>query len=189
MSAPKIRSVLSTLSRLSNWKYGFVFPLMEIFHVLDDCTNIFWWCREAVAVTTKIVVLCFNDVCQKWNTTFPLKQDLFFFFFYIMTASFSKRSIFSWFKTFLFLQLLLFFFFFAATLSVVEWPTVSLCRLIVFFADWLITLFYITVKTCKGRCFERTFGSCRCDRDCVKLGNCCLDYQETCIQPGKDGKH
>ncbi|XP_008945823.1 PREDICTED: ectonucleotide pyrophosphatase/phosphodiesterase family member 1-like, partial [Merops nubicus] len=38
-------------------------------------------------------------------------------------------------------------------------------------------------KTCKGRCFERTFGSCRCDRDCVKLGNCCLDYQETCIQP------
>lgn len=39
------------------------------------------------------------------------------------------------------------------------------------------------VKTCKGRCFERTFGSCRCDRDCVKLGNCCLDYQETCIQP------
>uniref|UniRef100_A0A8C9NAG7 Ectonucleotide pyrophosphatase/phosphodiesterase 1 n=1 Tax=Serinus canaria TaxID=9135 RepID=A0A8C9NAG7_SERCA len=39
------------------------------------------------------------------------------------------------------------------------------------------------VKTCKGRCFERTFGSCRCDKDCVKLGNCCLDYQETCIQP------
>uniref|UniRef100_A0A8C8SQ86 Ectonucleotide pyrophosphatase/phosphodiesterase 1 n=1 Tax=Pelusios castaneus TaxID=367368 RepID=A0A8C8SQ86_9SAUR len=39
------------------------------------------------------------------------------------------------------------------------------------------------VKTCKGRCFERTFGSCRCDRDCVKLGNCCLDYQETCIEP------
>ncbi|XP_068024023.1 ectonucleotide pyrophosphatase/phosphodiesterase family member 1 [Melanerpes formicivorus] len=39
------------------------------------------------------------------------------------------------------------------------------------------------VRTCKGRCFERTFGSCRCDRDCVKLGNCCLDYQETCIQP------
>ncbi|NXH20070.1 ENPP1 phosphodiesterase, partial [Bucco capensis] len=39
------------------------------------------------------------------------------------------------------------------------------------------------VKTCKGRCFERTFGSCRCDRDCVKLGNCCLDYEETCIQP------
>uniref|UniRef100_A0A8C3PNG4 Ectonucleotide pyrophosphatase/phosphodiesterase 1 n=1 Tax=Calidris pygmaea TaxID=425635 RepID=A0A8C3PNG4_9CHAR len=30
---------------------------------------------------------------------------------------------------------------------------------------------------------ERTFGSCRCDRDCVKLGNCCLDYQETCIEP------
>lgn len=119
----------------------------------------------------------------------PVKTGPFlFFFFYIMTASFSKRSIFSWFKTFLFLQLF-FFFFFAATLSVVEWPTVSLCRLIVFFADWLITLFYITVKTCKGRCFERTFGSCRCDRDCVKLGNCCLDYQETCIQPGKDGKH
>lgn len=44
------------------------------------------------------------------------------------------------------------------------------------------------MKTCKGRCFERTFGSCRCDRDCVELGNCCLDYQETCIQPGKDGK-
>ncbi|XP_006127349.2 ectonucleotide pyrophosphatase/phosphodiesterase family member 1 [Pelodiscus sinensis] len=39
------------------------------------------------------------------------------------------------------------------------------------------------VKTCKGRCFERTFGSCRCDRNCVELGNCCLDFQETCIQP------
>uniref|UniRef100_A0A493TCL8 Alkaline phosphodiesterase I n=1 Tax=Anas platyrhynchos platyrhynchos TaxID=8840 RepID=A0A493TCL8_ANAPP len=39
------------------------------------------------------------------------------------------------------------------------------------------------VKTCKGRCFERSFGSCRCDRDCVKHGNCCLDYQETCIEP------
>ncbi|XP_067402852.1 ectonucleotide pyrophosphatase/phosphodiesterase family member 1 [Emydura macquarii macquarii] len=39
------------------------------------------------------------------------------------------------------------------------------------------------VKTCKGRCFERTFGNCRCDRDCAKLGNCCLDFQEACIQP------
>ncbi|XP_019393602.1 PREDICTED: ectonucleotide pyrophosphatase/phosphodiesterase family member 1 [Crocodylus porosus] len=39
------------------------------------------------------------------------------------------------------------------------------------------------VKTCKGRCFERTFGSCRCDADCAKLGNCCLDFQETCIEP------
>nr|XP_048700491.1 ectonucleotide pyrophosphatase/phosphodiesterase family member 1 isoform X6 [Caretta caretta] len=39
------------------------------------------------------------------------------------------------------------------------------------------------VKTCKGRCFERTFGNCRCDRDCVKLGNCCLDFQEACVQP------
>uniref|UniRef100_A0ACB8GC33 Ectonucleotide pyrophosphatase phosphodiesterase n=1 Tax=Sphaerodactylus townsendi TaxID=933632 RepID=A0ACB8GC33_9SAUR len=39
------------------------------------------------------------------------------------------------------------------------------------------------VKTCKGRCFERTFGSCRCDSECVKLGNCCLDFQEACIEP------
>ncbi|CAI5770115.1 pyrophosphatase phosphodiesterase family member 1 [Podarcis lilfordi] len=40
------------------------------------------------------------------------------------------------------------------------------------------------VKTCKGRCYERTFGSCRCDKECVKLGNCCLDFQEACIEPG-----
>ncbi|ELW69426.1 Ectonucleotide pyrophosphatase/phosphodiesterase family member 1 [Tupaia chinensis] len=40
-----------------------------------------------------------------------------------------------------------------------------------------------TVKSCKGRCFERTFGNCRCDAACVDLGNCCLDYQETCIEP------
>nr|XP_023412724.1 ectonucleotide pyrophosphatase/phosphodiesterase family member 1 isoform X2 [Loxodonta africana] len=39
------------------------------------------------------------------------------------------------------------------------------------------------VKSCKGRCFERTFGNCRCDVACVGLGNCCLDYQETCIEP------
>uniref|UniRef100_A0A8C4LTZ2 Ectonucleotide pyrophosphatase/phosphodiesterase family member 1 n=1 Tax=Equus asinus asinus TaxID=83772 RepID=A0A8C4LTZ2_EQUAS len=39
------------------------------------------------------------------------------------------------------------------------------------------------VKSCKGRCFERTFGNCRCDSACVDLGNCCLDYQETCIEP------
>nr|ACE75810.1 ectonucleotide pyrophosphatase/phosphodiesterase 1 (predicted) [Sorex araneus] len=39
------------------------------------------------------------------------------------------------------------------------------------------------VKSCKGRCFERTFGNCRCDVACVTLGNCCLDYQETCIEP------
>uniref|UniRef100_A0A8D0QFW7 SMB domain-containing protein n=1 Tax=Sus scrofa TaxID=9823 RepID=A0A8D0QFW7_PIG len=39
------------------------------------------------------------------------------------------------------------------------------------------------VKSCKGRCFERTFGNCRCDVACVDLGNCCLDYQETCIAP------
>ncbi|KAF0875524.1 ENPP1 phosphodiesterase, partial [Crocuta crocuta] len=39
------------------------------------------------------------------------------------------------------------------------------------------------VKSCKGRCFERTFGNCRCDVACVDLGNCCLDYQETCIEP------
>ncbi|XP_004422383.1 PREDICTED: ectonucleotide pyrophosphatase/phosphodiesterase family member 1 [Ceratotherium simum simum] len=39
------------------------------------------------------------------------------------------------------------------------------------------------VKSCKGRCFERTFGNCRCDAACVDLGNCCLDYQETCIEP------
>ncbi|EMP33518.1 Ectonucleotide pyrophosphatase/phosphodiesterase family member 1, partial [Chelonia mydas] len=45
------------------------------------------------------------------------------------------------------------------------------------------------VKTCKGRCFERTFGNCRCDRDCVKLGNCCLDFQEACIQPEKCGTY
>uniref|UniRef100_A0A452FZJ0 Alkaline phosphodiesterase I n=1 Tax=Capra hircus TaxID=9925 RepID=A0A452FZJ0_CAPHI len=39
------------------------------------------------------------------------------------------------------------------------------------------------IKSCKGRCFERTFGNCRCDVACVDLGNCCLDYQETCIEP------
>ncbi|KAB0398502.1 hypothetical protein E2I00_014621, partial [Balaenoptera physalus] len=39
------------------------------------------------------------------------------------------------------------------------------------------------VKSCKGRCFERTFGNCRCDVACADLGNCCLDYQETCIEP------
>uniref|UniRef100_A0A8D0B759 Ectonucleotide pyrophosphatase/phosphodiesterase 1 n=1 Tax=Salvator merianae TaxID=96440 RepID=A0A8D0B759_SALMN len=39
------------------------------------------------------------------------------------------------------------------------------------------------IKTCKGRCYERTFGSCRCDSDCVKLGNCCLDFQDACIEP------
>lgn len=43
-----------------------------------------------------------------------------------------------------------------------------------------------SVKSCKGRCFERTFGNCRCDVACVDLGNCCLDYQETCIEPGKN---
>uniref|UniRef100_A0A8C9UJG0 SMB domain-containing protein n=1 Tax=Spermophilus dauricus TaxID=99837 RepID=A0A8C9UJG0_SPEDA len=43
-----------------------------------------------------------------------------------------------------------------------------------------------SVKSCKGRCFERTFGNCRCDAACVDLGNCCLDYQETCIEPEKD---
>lgn len=41
------------------------------------------------------------------------------------------------------------------------------------------------VKTCKNRCFERKFGSCRCDSACVELGNCCLDYQEVCIMPAK----
>ncbi|XP_004846055.1 ectonucleotide pyrophosphatase/phosphodiesterase family member 1 isoform X1 [Heterocephalus glaber] len=39
------------------------------------------------------------------------------------------------------------------------------------------------VKSCKGRCFERTFGNCRCDAACVDFGNCCLDYQETCLDP------
>uniref|UniRef100_A0A8C6V2H9 Alkaline phosphodiesterase I n=1 Tax=Naja naja TaxID=35670 RepID=A0A8C6V2H9_NAJNA len=39
------------------------------------------------------------------------------------------------------------------------------------------------VKTCKGRCYERTFGSCRCDKECVELGNCCLDFQEACTEP------
>ncbi|XP_003468512.3 ectonucleotide pyrophosphatase/phosphodiesterase family member 1 [Cavia porcellus] len=39
------------------------------------------------------------------------------------------------------------------------------------------------VKSCKGRCFERTFGNCRCDSACVDFGNCCLDYQETCLEP------
>ncbi|GAB1294988.1 Ectonucleotide pyrophosphatase/phosphodiesterase family member 1 [Apodemus speciosus] len=39
------------------------------------------------------------------------------------------------------------------------------------------------VKSCKGRCFERTFGNCRCDAACVTLGNCCLDFQETCVEP------
>ncbi|KAL1770347.1 ectonucleotide pyrophosphatase/phosphodiesterase family member 1 isoform X1 [Sigmodon hispidus] len=39
------------------------------------------------------------------------------------------------------------------------------------------------VKSCKGRCYERTFGNCRCDEACVALGNCCLDFQETCVEP------
>lgn len=39
------------------------------------------------------------------------------------------------------------------------------------------------VRSCKGRCFERTFGNCRCDAACVSLGNCCLDFQEMCIEP------
>ncbi|XP_030052411.1 ectonucleotide pyrophosphatase/phosphodiesterase family member 1 [Microcaecilia unicolor] len=39
------------------------------------------------------------------------------------------------------------------------------------------------VKSCKNRCFERKFGSCRCDSACVELGNCCLDYQDMCISP------
>ncbi|KAG8444562.1 hypothetical protein GDO86_009646 [Hymenochirus boettgeri] len=39
------------------------------------------------------------------------------------------------------------------------------------------------VTSCKSRCFERKFGSCRCDSACVELGNCCLDYQDVCIQP------
>ncbi|XP_068087676.1 ectonucleotide pyrophosphatase/phosphodiesterase family member 1 [Hyperolius riggenbachi] len=39
------------------------------------------------------------------------------------------------------------------------------------------------VNSCKNRCFERKFGSCRCDAACVELGNCCLDYQDICIEP------
>ncbi|KAL7987762.1 hypothetical protein Chor_006681 [Crotalus horridus] len=39
------------------------------------------------------------------------------------------------------------------------------------------------VKTCKGRCYERTFGTCRCDKECIELGNCCLDFQEACTEP------
>ncbi|XP_008820365.1 ectonucleotide pyrophosphatase/phosphodiesterase family member 1 [Nannospalax galili] len=39
------------------------------------------------------------------------------------------------------------------------------------------------VRSCKGRCFERTFGTCRCDANCVNLGNCCLDFQEMCLDP------
>ncbi|XP_075059188.1 ectonucleotide pyrophosphatase/phosphodiesterase family member 1 [Mixophyes fleayi] len=39
------------------------------------------------------------------------------------------------------------------------------------------------VNSCKNRCFERKFGSCRCDIACVELGNCCLDYEDVCIQP------
>ncbi|KAM9317106.1 ectonucleotide pyrophosphatase/phosphodiesterase family member 1 [Gastrophryne carolinensis] len=39
------------------------------------------------------------------------------------------------------------------------------------------------VNTCKNRCFERKFGSCRCDAACVELGNCCLDYDDICLQP------
>uniref|UniRef100_A0A8C5MIP1 Ectonucleotide pyrophosphatase/phosphodiesterase 1 n=1 Tax=Leptobrachium leishanense TaxID=445787 RepID=A0A8C5MIP1_9ANUR len=39
------------------------------------------------------------------------------------------------------------------------------------------------VTTCKNRCFERKFGSCRCDAACVELGNCCIDYEDVCIQP------
>lgn len=39
------------------------------------------------------------------------------------------------------------------------------------------------VNSCKNRCFERKFGSCRCDAACVELGNCCFDYEDVCIQP------
>ncbi|XP_072265018.1 ectonucleotide pyrophosphatase/phosphodiesterase family member 1-like [Pyxicephalus adspersus] len=39
------------------------------------------------------------------------------------------------------------------------------------------------VNSCKNRCFERKFGSCRCDSACVELGNCCFDYEDVCIQP------
>ncbi|KAG9493505.1 hypothetical protein GDO78_001419, partial [Eleutherodactylus coqui] len=39
------------------------------------------------------------------------------------------------------------------------------------------------VNSCKNRCFERKFGSCRCDAACVELENCCLDYNDVCIQP------
>lgn len=41
------------------------------------------------------------------------------------------------------------------------------------------------VNSCKNRCFERKFGSCRCDTACVELGNCCLDYEDVCIQPAR----
>ncbi|XP_056422536.1 ectonucleotide pyrophosphatase/phosphodiesterase family member 1 [Hyla sarda] len=39
------------------------------------------------------------------------------------------------------------------------------------------------VNSCKNRCFERKFGSCRCDTACVALGNCCFDYEDICLQP------
>uniref|UniRef100_A0A670YQ38 Ectonucleotide pyrophosphatase/phosphodiesterase 1 n=1 Tax=Pseudonaja textilis TaxID=8673 RepID=A0A670YQ38_PSETE len=65
-------------------------------------------------------------------------------------------------------------------------------RALVFDCNSLLTLCSIcnfeyilklSVKTCKGRCYERTFGTCRCDKECVELGNCCLDFQEACTEP------
>ncbi|XP_043919637.1 ectonucleotide pyrophosphatase/phosphodiesterase family member 1 [Protopterus annectens] len=41
------------------------------------------------------------------------------------------------------------------------------------------------VNSCRYRCFERKFGPCRCDIACIELGNCCLDFQEVCVQPAK----
>ena len=37
-------------------------------------------------------------------------------------------------------------------------------------------------NTCEGRCDHRTFSDCRCDRDCVLYGDCCIDYHSACAQ-------
>ena len=37
-------------------------------------------------------------------------------------------------------------------------------------------------NTCEGQCNHRTFSDCRCDRDCVLYGDCCIDYHSACAQ-------
>uniref|UniRef100_A0A4W4GY00 Ectonucleotide pyrophosphatase/phosphodiesterase 1 n=1 Tax=Electrophorus electricus TaxID=8005 RepID=A0A4W4GY00_ELEEL len=46
----------------------------------------------------------------------------------------------------------------------------------------------LTVNSCKSRCLSgnRNIGAtCHCDPNCVNEGNCCLDYEEVCIEPSQ----
>ena len=43
-------------------------------------------------------------------------------------------------------------------------------------------LFINEQNSCDGRCNHRTFSDCRCDRDCVLYGDCCIDYHSACAQ-------